>query len=244
MAALADTRKNISDKRRAELRAPRDKTSVLDRLKRLIQKDGLRPGMKLPPERDVAAQLAVGRPAIREAIKALSMMDVLESRRGDGTYIKSLSAISDGPLPALSGSGRVDLIELLELRKMIEPRASALAAARATPAQIRRMEKELRLQERNFADLQTFAIHDYQFHREIWIAAGNRLLERLQEALAPLLQKSRKLTIHTTPSLEKVCQQHRTIFSAIRLGESELAERAMLDHLQSMGVDLISGMRR
>lgn len=89
--------------------------SVLDRLKKLIQKQGLQPGMKLPPEREVAAKLSVGRPAVREAIKALSSLDVLESRRGDGTYIKSLNAISsDSSSLALPGNSQVDLIELLE----------------------------------------------------------------------------------------------------------------------------------
>lgn len=218
--------------------------SVVDRLKKLIHREGLRLGMKLPPEREVAARLSVGRPAVREAIKALSSLDVLESRRGDGTYLKSLSALSDDAGPVVIRTSRVDLIELLELRKMIEPRAAALAAARATPAQIRRIEGELRAQERVAADLEVFAAHDYQFHHEILAAAGNRLLVKVEESLAPLLRKSRAITIHTTPSIDVVCQQHRTIFNAIRLGESQLAERAMFDHLQSMGVDLISGVRR
>ena len=219
--------------------------SVLDRLKKLIHAQGLQPGMKLAAERDLATKLSVGRPAIREAIKSLTSLDVLESHRGDGTYIKSLRAISVDSSPlTLPGKSQLDLIELLELRKIIEPRAAALAAARATPRQIRRMESELRAQERQVGDLNAFAVHDDQFHHEVLSAAGNRLIEQIEEMFSPLLRKSRSITIQTTPSIDVVCEQHRTIFNAIRLGESQLAERAMFDHLQGMGVDLISGKRR
>jgi DNA-binding FadR family transcriptional regulator len=217
--------------------------TVLDRIRRLIEESGVGPGGKLPPERDMAAQLRVGRPAVREAIKALVSLDVLESRRGDGTYLRSAAPFEDAPSLRPSNA-QPDLIELLELRKMIEPRAAALAAARATPQQVARIEKELRAQENNLEDLRAFAVHDYRFHHEILSAAGNRLLSRFEAFLAPLLRKSRELTIHTTPSLELVSRQHRAIFTAIRLGEPQFAERAMTEHLQTMGIDLISGMRR
>jgi GntR family transcriptional repressor for pyruvate dehydrogenase complex len=190
----------------------------------------------------MAAKLGVGRPAVREAIKALVSLDILESRRGDGTYLRSglLSGASSIP-PANSQS---DVIELLELRKMIEPRAAALAAARATSRQLSRIEKELAAQEKNLGDLRKFAAHDYGFHHEILSAAGNRLLSGVEASLAPLLHKSRDITIHTAPSLEAVSRQHWAIFTAIKLGEPQFAERAMTEHLQSMGIDLISGMRR
>src|SRR5271165_6353112 len=68
-------------------------TTALEKLRLLIENQGLQPGMKLPPERELAAQLAVGRPTLREAIKALSMLDVIESRRGAGTFIKSLGGL-------------------------------------------------------------------------------------------------------------------------------------------------------
>ena len=217
---------------------------VLHQIRDLIQQTGLKPGMKLPPERILAARLNVGRPALREAIKALSILDVLESRRGDGTYVRSLEAVCPADIPKITGpEPSFDMIELLEVRKMIEPRAAALAAARATDRQLRQIKQELVIQEAHQDDYALLELHDYRFHDAIITAAGNQMLKELAGMLAPQLMKSRQLTARTAYSA-KVLEQHRTIFEALRLGESELAEQAMREHLQSVGLDLISERRR
>ena len=216
-------------------------TSVLERLRQLILDDDLRPGMKLPPERVLAARLGAGRPAVREAIKSLSSVDVLESRRGDGTYLRSAAGFGNERLVDPTTS---DLVELLEVRKMFEPRAAALATARATRAQLARIEKELRLQERNRGNLSAFATHDYRFHHAIICAVGNRVLIGITKMLEEILLQSRELTVRTTTSIDLVLDQHRTIFRAVQLGQADLAERAMLEHLQTMGIDLIRDVKR
>jgi GntR family transcriptional regulator, transcriptional repressor for pyruvate dehydrogenase complex len=217
---------------------------VLQQVRNLIRRSGLKPGMKLPPERILAAQLKVGRPALREAIKALSILDVLESRRGDGTYVKSLEGLSPEGTPKIAAlDPAFDMIELLEVRKMIEPRAAALAAARATEKQLREIKEELVIQESHPENYTLLELHDYRFHDAIVSAAGNQILEELANMLAPQLIKSRQFTARRTYSA-KVLEQHRTIFEAIRLGESELAEQAMKEHLQSVGLDLISERKR
>jgi len=187
--------------------------------------------------------LKVGRPALREAIKALSILDVLESRRGDGTYIKSLSGLCAESIPKISPEHAFDMIELLEVRKMIEPRAAGLAAARATERQLGQIRDELVIQENHPDNYPLLELHDYRFHDAIVAAAGNQILEELARTLAPQLIKSRQFTARRTYGA-KILVQHRTIFEAIRLGESELAEQAMKEHLQSVGLDLISERRR
>jgi len=215
---------------------------VLAEILRLIENSGLEPGSKLPPERALAARLKVGRPAVREAIKALSMLDVLDSRRGDGTYVKSLAALlRDEAGPVEAG---FDLIELLELRKMIEPRAAALAALRASEKEMHEIETELLQQERNPYDHSILERHDYLFHDAILRAAGNRMLSGVIRFLDGPLRKSRKITARTTPEVPKIIGEHRTIFNAIKRGQADLAERAMLDHLQTVGLDLISERKR
>jgi GntR family transcriptional repressor for pyruvate dehydrogenase complex len=218
---------------------------VLERLRKLIETQKFQPSMKLPPERVLAEQLEVGRPAVREAIKALQVLDVVSSRHGDGTYIKSLAGLSGGwPSTARLVDANFDMIELLEVRKMIEPRAAALAATRATPRQVAEIERELAAQEAHPNDPAALERHDYLFHEGIIHAAGNKVLAALVRTLAPQLVKSRSITALTTPNIPKIVREHRTIFEAIRIGESDLAERAMKDHLQTVGLDLIADRKR
>lgn len=220
-------------------------SDVIEKIRSFIESQRFRSGMKLPSERAFASQLGVGRPAVREAIKALMMLDIVESRKGDGTYIKSLSGLSLGWSVKLDKiEENFDLIELFEVRRMFEPRAAALAAARADARQLRAIEQELRAQERHLNNYDAFARNDYNFHEAIIRSAANRILENLARVLAPLLLKSRQITVHSTSDLYRIYQQHHTIFEAIRLRQTELAEQAMQHHLQAQGLDLISSSKR
>ncbi len=220
-------------------------TDVLQKIRNLIETQRMRPGTRLPSERSLAAQLGVGRPAIREALKALSILDVIESRHGDGTYIKSLAGLSLGWSVKLDRiEENFDLLELLEVRKMFEPRAAALAAVRATPKQLQDLRRELRAQEAHLVRYTAFVRNDFNFHEGILRAAGNQILVDISRLLAPMLLKSRQITVRSTLDLKKIYEQHQTIFEAIRLRQPELAERAMLDHLQVAGLDLISPVKR
>lgn len=199
----------------------------------------------MPPERDLAKKLGVGRPALREAIKALGMLDVLESKRGDGTYIKSLSGLRLGwPVKQIEPAKDFDMIELFEVRKMFEPRAAGLAAARADRAHLADLETELRTQERYIEDHNAFANADFRFHDVIIRATANSILINIAHALNPLLLKSREITVRAYMHLQEVVNQHKTIYEAIRAGQSDLAERAMLEHLLSRSLDLILAPRR
>jgi len=216
-------------------------SEVIEHLRRLIISKDMQPGERLPSERALAAELRVGRPSVREAIKALQVLDVLDSRHGDGTFIKSRAGLSGGwPSQVDIGDQDFDLIELLEVRKFIEPSAAALAAARRTEKQLLRMEREVLAQEARPDDLDNVVRHDYLFHEEIINAADNRILLDVEKLLAPLLLRSRKLTAETTPDIRTGIQQHRAIWEAIRLRNPELAEQAMRIHLQTTGLDLIS----
>ena len=137
-----------------------------------------------------------------------------------------------------------DMVELLEVRKMIEPKAAALAAARATERQIQELQEQLRAQEEHPDDRQFIGKHDYLFHDAIINAAGNHILSELNRILGPLLLKSRSITANTSPDMGKMLREHRTIFEVIAQGQSDLAERAMLDHLHTVGLDLLYARRR
>ena len=216
-------------------------SQVLEHLRQMIASGKMSPGTRLPSERSLAIELEVGRPAVREALRALQILDVIDSRHGDGTYIKSLAGLAGGwPSKVELIREDFDLIELLEVRKMLEPRAASLAAARRDPKHLKRIESELLEQEKRPDDRQVLVRHDYLFHEAIITAAQNKVLQRVFRDLSPLLVKSRKVTAEVTPDLKKIIQQHRTIFQAIRIGEVDLAEQAMREHLQTAGLDLLS----
>lgn len=221
-----------------------DPSNTLTLLREFIEEGDYGPGMALPPERTLADKLGVGRPAIREGIKALSILDVLESRRGDGTYIKSLDGLRIG-WPARVELRRTDvnLLDLLEVRKMLEPKAARLAATRANESQMRHIEEECSKIE-NAPDWTGIAEHDLLLHSAIIEAAGNPILNELNNALARLLRRSREITGASAPDCKQMVDHHRRIVNAILKGEGDEAEHAMLEHLHHVGLDLISNRRR
>ncbi len=224
--------------RKAQQVAP---SGVLEHLRKLIESNDMQPGERLPSERALALKFRVGRPSIREAIKALQTLDVLDSRHGDGTFVKSRAGLSGGwPSGVELNTRNVNLLELLEVRKMIEPNAAALAAARATEKQLTAMEREVVAQEKRPNDLQNLVRHDYLFHEVILQATGNSVLLDLAKFLTPLLLRSRKITGMASTDLSRTINQHRTILEAIRRRDPEMAEHAMRSHLQTTGLDLIA----
>jgi GntR family transcriptional repressor for pyruvate dehydrogenase complex len=216
-------------------------SEVLNHLRQFIETRDMQPGERLPSERSLALEFRVGRPSVREAIKALQILDVLDSRHGDGTFIKSRAGLSGGwPSQVDLDTHNIDLIELLEVRKMIEPTAAALSAARRNEKQLGAMEAEVVAQEKRPDDRENLVRHDYLFHEAILQAAGNSVLQDVARFLAPLLLRSRKLTGKSTPNPRIAIQQHRIILEAIRRRDPDIAEQAMRTHLQTVGLDLIA----
>jgi GntR family transcriptional repressor for pyruvate dehydrogenase complex len=210
------------------------------RLRELIWESNLDLGAKLPSERELAKRFGIGRPTLREAIRALSIMGVLETRRGSGTYVTSpLTDLFEWPARILLDESNVPLIELLEVRRMFEPKAAGLAASRANASQLRRIESHLKAQEAS-PRREVLEREDLLFHQAIIDAAGNPVLRELASTLQPMLTMSRKLTARTTPDIPKIIRQHRIIYEAISVGQSELAEAAMTQHLRTVGLDIIS----
>ena len=176
-------------------------------------------------------------------MQALSIMGVLEARRGSGTYVASpLADVSEWPAHIMLDASNFPLLELLEVRQMFEPKAAGLAASRASGSQLAGIESHLRVQEAS-PTREVLEREDSLYHQAIIDAAGNRVLRELASTMQPLLTMSRKLTARTTPDIPKIIRQHRTIFEAISVGQSELAEAAMTRHLRTVGLDIISEVR-
>jgi GntR family transcriptional repressor for pyruvate dehydrogenase complex len=206
---------------------------VTAHVKRLIEGGELRPGDRLPPERELAAQIGVSRPTGRTALRSLATMGVVRSKQGSGTYIAdgppALAAEPFGLLAALHGLSRDGLFEA---RLVLEAGSSALAADRASGEQLAAMSEEVTGMFASVGDPLAFLRHDVQFHRAVAAASGNPVLGVLIDMLSSLFYERRRETIQTATDLRETAEAHRKVYQAIRARNRDAAIAAMGTHLR------------
>ncbi len=205
---------------------------VAQRLVNLLSSGVLKPGDKLPPERELAQQLNVGRTTVREALKLLTLGGLLEARRGDGTYVRQeftdfLSQQIEWPV--LLSVNEVNMI--VEVREGLEAKAARLAAERATPEEIERIEVFRQLLEIEGRDIERETDLDLEFHHAVANASHNELLRRLMLSLQKILRQYIALSNQMTDRLETTVAEHQAIYDAIAAGDPDAAEYAMINHL-------------
>ena len=207
---------------------------VVAHIRDLIEKGLVRPGDKLPAERDLAVQIGVSRPTVRVGLRALAAMGIVESRHGSGTYIP------DGP-PAL-GSQSLSLLaalhgftreEMYDARRVLEVGAAGMAAEHATPDQLATIADEVTNLFATLDDPLVFLVHDIRFHRAVADASGNPIIAALVEMVSALYYDRRRETaeLASEGDLREAAELHRRIYQAIRARNSEAARNAMNEHL-------------
>jgi GntR family transcriptional regulator, transcriptional repressor for pyruvate dehydrogenase complex len=207
---------------------------VVAYVRHLIERRRLRPGDRLPAERDLAMQIGVSRPTVRAGLHALAAMGVVRSRHGAGTFIP------DGP-PAL-GSDALSFQaalhgftreEMYEARRILEVGAAGLAAERATSEQVATLAEEVANLFAALDQPHTFLVHDINFHRAVGAASGNPIVASLTEMVSALYYEQRRETAERASerNLRDAAEAHRQIYQAIRLRDADAARRAMHDHL-------------
>jgi GntR family transcriptional repressor for pyruvate dehydrogenase complex len=205
---------------------------VVQHVRGLIERGELRPGDRLPPERELAVQLGVSRPSVRAGLRSLAAIGVLQTRHGAGTFI------TDGPpmlgseplsfMAALHGFTRD---EMFEARRALEVGVAGLAAERATDEQIATIAEEVTGMFASLDDPQTFLIHDIRFHRAVAAASGNPILASLVEMVSALFYEQRRKTAQHGRDLKQSAQMHRVIYHAVRAHDPKRARSAMSEHL-------------
>lgn len=205
-------------------------------IKRVLE-GGLRPGDQLPPENRLSSEFAVSRQVIREAMSNMSSLGLVITRQGKPAEMAPHESWNEFAPEILEGrreTGQLDaiLLELLELRRLIEIEAVSLAAARATPADLKTMSEALIAMDGSLDDPAAYAISDIAFHQAILKGTRNRLLPLLSAQLRPFLEFTRELSARTRAgSLAVAHQSHRTIFDAIVAKDADAARTSMADHL-------------
>lgn len=196
-----------------------------------------RPGDLLPTEEELSQQLGVSRPVVREATKSVTMLGMLRSRQGRGTEVLPYENWNEFAPEVLEARGHLQtvdefLIHLLEVRRIVEIEAAALAAERASADDISLIEPFLTAMATVGADASKFAALDVGFHDSILAATGNRPLRSLLRSIEPALLAARTMSLSSRPSgVERSTREHRAIFKAIAAGSPGAARRAMSSHL-------------
>ena len=206
------------------------------KIKEMILAGDLKPGDRLPPEKELGEALGLSRSSLREAVKALEIIRVLDVRRGDGTYVTSLSPSL--LLDALSFVVDVhqddSVLELFEVRRILEPAAAVLATPRMTGADIAHL-RELLAQVDGVPSVDELVANDIVFHRYISERSGNAYLTRMLDALSSSTLRARVWRGLTQEgSVQRTLTEHRAIVDALEVGDTDLVAAQMTVHVSGV----------
>jgi len=213
-------------------RSSQNTEQVVARVYELIKRDELKPGDRLPPERELAKQLGISRPSLRAGLSSLISMGVLQSRQGAGTFlVDGPPALDSEPLRLLARLHGFSYDHMFETRSVLEVGAAGLAAERATGDQLATMSEEIAEMFAALKDPQQFLVHDVAFHRAVAAASGNPTLATLVEMVSAILYERRRDTIERAHDFNEALELHRRVYRAIRSHNAEEAREAMREHI-------------
>ncbi len=205
---------------------------IVSQVLQLVRDGAIKPGDRLPPERELAQQLNVSRASVREAMRLMDIQGLVIIRPGAGTYItedtvevivQAFSTLLSGPTSAAR--------DIFEMRLILEPQVVSLAAKRASDADVRRMEGILLQQEEDIINGGTGVESDSEFHFAIAQATKNSALIAVTQAISDLLSQSRDSTLLSPERSNQSLQSHRRILETIKDRQSRSAEEAMHRHI-------------
>jgi GntR family transcriptional repressor for pyruvate dehydrogenase complex len=219
--------------------------NIVEQLTGLIAREVLKPGERIPSEKQLCQQFRVGRTSVREALKSLSVMGILESHAGDGTFV---SANRDRYLERAFQWGllldRKVVNDLVETRLLLESHTTYLAARRATADDLAAMEHAVQGMEESVSDPKRYLEHDLRFHLRIAQATQNTILGNLLSTIRGYLQSWVEQTLATSPPEHPTSRatlsitQHKKILRALKKRRGNDARRAMREHILSSQADV------
>ncbi|MBO4161902.1 FadR/GntR family transcriptional regulator [Micromonospora antibiotica] len=209
---------------------------AIAKIRSMVQSGELPPGARLPPEPQLAEQMGLSRSGVREAVKVLESARVLDVRRGDGTYVTSLA-----PRLLLEGLGvavellRDDtLLEVMEVRRLLEPMATGLAALRMTDAQLDDLSAILEQMRAAADDAEQLIRFDTAFHHTVVATTGNETLTSLLDGLSGRTLRARVWRgLIESNSAHTTIDEHHAIYLALRSRDQLLAQASALLHVNT-----------
>ncbi|WP_158735851.1 FadR/GntR family transcriptional regulator [Alteribacillus sp. YIM 98480] len=216
---------------------------IIDQIKDLLVQKKIKVGQKMPSEVKLAESLEVSRSSLREALKILSFLGMLESKTGEGTIIKEANTDNLSSLMSLIAVSKgLDTSELYELRVILEINAASLAAKRHSTEDLEEIKKYLMGMSRVGIDKETQAEYDHSFHMAISRASKNEMLVMVMGLISGLLQEQIKETRYKLSedisTIERFHNEHWNIYTAIKDCDAAKAHTETLNHLTRAQQDL------
>jgi GntR family transcriptional repressor for pyruvate dehydrogenase complex len=205
---------------------------IIEQVKSLMRRRRYLRGARLPSERDLAKELNVSRPSVREALRMLTLIGVLDTRHGSGTQVASSSSnVFKAPFEFLIMLDRPSIHDLYETRELIEVFLAGRAAERRTSEDLAALESALREMRRVLPDWAAMIEPDVRFHQAVAAAAHNCVLERVMGSLHDAIRSAIQAAIPGARDIVGSYKAHRKIFDAIRQKNPEAARRAVARHM-------------
>jgi GntR family transcriptional repressor for pyruvate dehydrogenase complex len=211
---------------------------IIQQIKSLISHGKLKPGDRLPPERELVKEFGVSRPSLREALNSLVALGFLEVK-GKRTYIKSVASESMlDPLSLLIKTDTQKIFDLIEVRKAIEAWGAFLAAQRATEEDIKQLENILEEMRKAYEQGRSWEKQDADFHLGIAQATHNTIQTHMMSTIYDLLRESVARIFKDRAKVKKLLDQHYKIFVAIKNHSPDKARERILEHLNYVELEV------
>jgi len=219
--------------------APVSKQSLTDRLARqirgLIRRGDYRQGDRLPPIMEMARRFGVGHPTIREALKKLEAVGIVEIRHGSGVYVSRSEEVLVLASPDYAGTvTKKLLLDLLRTRMLLELQSVADAVQHATPDHLHEMRRLLTLASQNLDNDAVLHSANMSFHRQIALASGNTVLAQLLDVVQDLFRDEQRMILSIFGSRARDHQEHLGILEALEQRDEALAVGRMRAHLEGV----------
>ena len=205
---------------------------IVNQVKSLISEGSLKPGDRLPPERELIKQFGVSRPTLREALKSLIAMGFLEVKQAKRTFVKSMiSERMQDPLSLLIKTDTQTIFDLIEVRKAMEAWSAFHAAQRATEEDMKQLESIIKEMKVASEKGRSWEKEDADFHLAIAQATHNTIQTHIMSTIYDLLRESVARVFTNRAKVKKLLQQHHRIFNAIKSHSPGEARDKTLEHL-------------
>jgi len=213
---------------------------LTERLMQVIRSEDYQPGDRLPPIMEMARRFGVGHPTLREALRKLEVIGIVEIKHGSGVFIKRDQDLLLVSNPVFGGAvSKKLLLDLIEARMPLEVKSAGLAAVNATDAHLEQMANLLAKAEANLDNDVVLSPTNLAFHCRIAEASGNTVMAQLLEVLMDLFKKEHRMILDIHGKREIDHAEHVGIFGALRQRDAPLAQGLMQTHLEGVRAVLL-----
>jgi DNA-binding FadR family transcriptional regulator len=239
---------STSDGKGYAMYAPIQTTKVFEQIviqiEQQILRGDLRTGDRLPTERELAEQFRASRTAVREAMKTLAQQGLIDVRPGRGTIVidGTSSALRDSLNRSMVVNQHKGSAELVEVREILEPEIAALAAVRATDADIAELQAAVETMDTHLEEADAFIAADNHFHQILANATNNNLILTLIHPIMELLSEQRKQIFGVEGGPQRGQQYHKLLLDAVVRRDPDAAREAMRAHLRQVGADATASL--